>query len=304
MNKKLGDVNKQPGNLHKAVAAVRAQSGDLAELELLNRLPAPWCQGRLEPLALGLTNCNYRLRLSSGRSYFLRLGHPDPVRLGIDRATEWQLYQGAVGQGLALACHHSDPASGLMLLDWCDDPNWVQAPPPPAEQPRLLAEVLRRLHRLPLPRVVMAVRAHSAGYRARLAQVPAWLPALERGLLASREPDDCWLPCHHDLNPANLLGSRPWVIDWEYGAAGHPGFELASIVRTHGWSEEQQSQLENCYLEDRGGTHKLLNGKGFQADAFLPWVDYIALLWGLLMAEQQAGPDYQTLIDRHRQRLE
>ncbi|MGY6037451.1 phosphotransferase [Aeromonas sp. AE23HZ002T15] len=278
--------------------------GDLAELALLASLPAPWCQGRLEPLGEGLTNCNYRLTLPSGRRGFLRRGHPDPVRLGIDRATEWQLYRGAMGQGIALPCHHSDPASGLMLLDWCDEPNWALSPPPPDEQPRLLAEVLGRMHRLPVPKVVMAVRAHAKGYRDRLAQVPDWLPALERALLASREPDDCWLPCHHDLNPANLLGPKPWVIDWEYGAAGHPGFELASIVRTHGWCEEQQRQLESCYLEGREGAHKLLNGKGFQADAFLPWVDYIGLLWGLLMAEQQPGPDYQALIDKNRQRLE
>ncbi|MGL5813317.1 MAG: phosphotransferase [Aeromonas sp.] len=278
--------------------------GDLAELSLLASLPAPWCQGRLEPLGEGLTNCNYRLTLPSGRSGFLRRGHPDPVRLGIDRATEWQLYRGAMGQGIALPCHHSDPASGLMLLDWCDEPNWALSPPPPDEQPRLLAEVLGRMHRLPVPKVVMAVRAHAKGYRDRLAQVPGWLPALERALLASREPDDCWLPCHHDLNPANLLGPKPWVIDWEYGAAGHPGFELASIVRTHDWCEEQQRQLENCYLEGREAAHKLLNGKGFQAEAFLPWVDYIGLLWGLLMAEQQTGPDYQALIDKNRQRLE
>jgi thiamine kinase len=36
----------------------------------------------------------------------------------------------------------------------------------------------------------------------------------------------------------------------------------------------------------------------------LPWVDYIGLLWALLMAEQQPGPDYQALIDINRQRLE
>ena len=280
-----------------------ARQGALTDLALLASLPAPWCNGRLAPLGRGLTNGNYRLSLPSGQRAFLRCGHPDPVRLGIDRATEWQLYQGAVGQGLALPCHHGDPASGLMLLAWCDEPNWAEQPPAPEAQPALLAEVLTRLHRLPVPTVVMAVRAHSAGYRDRLARVPGWLPALERGLLASREPTDCWLPCHHDLNPANLLGPRPWVIDWEYGAAGHPGFEVASIQRTHGWSEEQRRQLESCYLEGVGA-HKLLNDKGFQADAFLPWVDYIGLLWALLMAEQQPGPEYQALIDTNRQRLE
>ncbi|MFQ1712392.1 phosphotransferase [Aeromonas veronii] len=267
---------------------------------LLACLPAPWREGRLEPLGLGLTNCNYRLLLPSGRSYFLRQGHSDPVRLGIDRPTEWQLYQGAMAEGLALPCHYGDPASGLMLLEWCDEPNWVHAAPPAADQPRLLAEVLRKLHRLPLPAVMMAVRAHAAGYRARLARIPSWLPALERGLLASSEPNDCWRPCHHDLNPANLLGSKPWVIDWEYGAAGHPGFELASIQRTHEWPAERRDELEAHYLQ-AVPRHQWPD---FQSEAFLPWVDYIGLLWALLMAEQQPSLDYDTLIAINRQRLE
>ncbi|ATL92103.1 hypothetical protein CK911_04295 [Aeromonas sp. CU5] len=271
---------------------------------LLASLPAPWRDGLLEPLGTGLTNSNYRLRLPSGRSYFLRQGHPDPVRLGIDRVTEWQLYQGAMAEGLALPCHYGDLASGLMLLVWSDEPNWAHAAPAAADQPRLLAEVLRKLHRLPLPAVVMAVRAHAAGYRARLAHIPPWLPGLERGLLASREPHDCWRPCHHDLNPANLLGSKPWVIDWEYGAAGHPGFELASIQRTHEWPAERREALEAHYLQALP-RHQWPD---FQSEAFLPWVDYIGLLWALLMAEQQASPDdshdYDTLIAINRQRLE
>ncbi|EKP0261968.1 phosphotransferase [Aeromonas sobria] len=271
---------------------------------LLANLPAPWREGQLEPLGTGLTNSNYRLRLPSGRSYFLRQGHPDPLRLGIDRVTEWQLYQGAMAEGLALPCHYGDPASGLMLLAWCDEPNWAHAAPAAAEQPRLLADVLRKLHRLPLPTVVMAVRAHAAGYRARLAHIPSWLPGLERSLLASREPDDCWRPCHHDLNPANLLGSKPWVIDWEYGAAGHPGFELASIQRTHEWPAERRRALEEHYLRSLPRHER----PDFQSEAFLPWVDYIGLLWALLMAEQQASPDdspdYDTLIAINRQRLE
>ncbi len=45
--------------------------------------------------------------------------------------------------------------------------------------------------------------------------------------------------------------------------------------------------------------------RGFhEPGLFAPWVDYIGLLWALLMAEQQPGPDYQALIDLNRQRLE
>nr|WP_236757861.1 phosphotransferase [Aeromonas cavernicola] len=273
---------------------------DPAVHALLTSLPPPWRDGTLTPIMAGLTNRNYRLRLPSGRSYFLRQGHPQPQRLGIDRATEWQLYEGAMAMGLAPPCHYQDPLADLLLLTWCDEPTWQQAPPPRPAQPALLASALLTLHRLPLPKVVMAVRAHAAAYRARLTAPPHWLPALERGVLASHEPNNDWRPCHHDLNPANLMGGRPWIIDWEYGAAGHPGFELASIQRTHGWQPNEREALEAHYLQAQPRHLRI----PFQSEAFLPWVDYIALLWALLMAEQQPRCDYQQLIDSNRQRLE
>lgn len=96
------------------------------------------------------------------------------------------------------------------------------------------------------------------------------------------------------------MGSRPRVIDWEYGASGHPGFEVASIQRTHGWQDAQREALEQSYCERAGGRSAR---SVFRAGPFA-WVDYIGLLWALLMAEQQPGPDYQALIDLNRQRLE
>ena len=88
------------------------------------------------------------------------------------------------------------------------------------------------------------------------------------------------------------------------GAAGHPGFELASIQRTHEWPAERRDALEAHYLQALP-RHQWPD---FQSEAFLPWVDYIGLLWALLMAEQQASPDdshdYDTLIAINRQRLE
>jgi thiamine kinase len=63
-------------------------------------------------------------------------------------------------------------------------------------------------------------------------------------------------------------------------------------------------QLESCYLEAMDGAPTGLGQPGDSGRAFLPWVDYIGLLWALLMAEQQPGPDYQALIDINRQRLE
>ncbi|MEW7867013.1 choline/ethanolamine kinase family protein [Aeromonas diversa] len=259
-------------------------------------LPAPWCDAAVDAVAGGLTNRNLRLRAADGRRAFLRIGHPSPEHLGIDRHQEWRLYQQAAQAGLAPPCLFADPGRGVLLLEWCDEPSWAERPPSQAEAISALAHLLAGLHRLPVPEVSMAVRPHARRYRRQLFTVPDWLSALERPLLASREPAGALRACHHDLNPANLLGPRPWVVDWEYGAAGHPGFELASILRTHGWCEERGDELEACYLAGGGACSELT----FRP--FLPWVDYIALLWALV--RQQEGEEMSSWIDSYRQRLE
>lgn len=263
----------------------------------MNGLPPPWSSAALTPLPGGLTNRNARLSLADGRQAFLRIGHPDPASLGIDRAVEWQLYQAAAAQGLAPACHFADPARGILLLDWCPAPSWAEAPPPKEAAIAALARVLVALHRFSVPHVRMGVRPHAERYRRQLLAPPAWLNALERALLASHEPEGLWLPCHHDLNPANLLGARPLVIDWEYGAAGHPGFEVASILRTHGWSEQDGEALEACYLAEGGACSRLV----FRP--FLPWVDYIALLWALVR-QGEGDTGIERWIAHYRERLE
>lgn len=261
-------------------------------------LPAPWQAATCTPLAGGLTNQNYRLQLDDGRQAFLRIGHPAPESLGIDRTLEWQLYSAAAKAGLAPASLFHDLPSGALLMAWCDEPNWALAPPAQRDAMAALAGVLVALHRLPLPTGQMAVRTHSARYRRQLSSIPPWLGALERALLASKAPSDLWLPCHHDLNPANLLGPRPWVVDWEYGAAGHPGFEIASIVRTHGWAVEAGDALCEHYRHQGGVAERI----AFRP--FLPWVDYIALLWTLVRREQAPDAGLDEWIERYRCQLE
>ena len=146
----------------------------------------------------------------------------------------------------------------------------------------------------------MAVRAHAAGYRARLAHIPSWLPALERGLLASSEPMiagalatmisirlTCW-----EANPGSSTGSMARQVT--------PALSSPASKRTHEWPAERRDELEAHYLQ-AVPRHQWPD---FQSEAFLPWVDYIGLLWALLMAEQQPSLDYDTLIAINRQRLE
>ena len=171
---------------------------------------------------------------------------------------------------------------------------------PAALQPVLLAGVLTRLHRLPVPSVVMAVRAHSAGYRARLARVPAWLPALERG---------CWPAASPPIAGSLAIMISIRLICWGAGPGSSTGSMAPLGIPVSKWPASS-APTAGRMPSARHWSRAIASGQGAGQPArlsepgLLPWVDYIGLLWALLMAEQQPGPDYQALIDLNRQRLE
>ena len=55
--------------------------------------------------------------------------------------------------------------------------------------------------------------------------------------------------CHNDLLPANLIdaGDRLWLVDWEYGGAGHPLFDLANASANASLTGEQDHALLDAY---------------------------------------------------------
>ncbi|GIU53109.1 phosphotransferase [Shewanella sp. KT0246] len=71
----------------------------------------------------------------------------------------------------------------------------------------------------------------------------SWLTDLESCLIRPQF-------CHRDLSPFNLLLQQDNLlcIDFEYCAASHPMFDLASILATHQLTEQQAKDLSEQYL--------------------------------------------------------
>ncbi|GAA3532406.1 choline kinase family protein [Zobellella aerophila] len=249
---------------------------------LLALLPAAF-DGELTPLAGGLTNRSWRLDTLNG-SYWLRLGCTRPEWLGIDRQRELCAHRAAADEGLAPVVRFAEPALGILVLDWLDESPWPQLD---AVAVATLAVALNKLHGLSPPLPQLDLRVQLAGYLSRLRQLPAEiaavLPLFERPAL-NRPFTPVF--CHNDLNGTNLLGPRPWLIDWEYAAMGDAAFELAVVWDSFGLDEQRGPGLVERYAR-AGGDVSLARVR-----ARLPWVQLITALWAALRWQQSADTRY------------
>lgn len=259
---------------------------------LLAALPEAW-RGRLTALAGGHTNRSFRLDNTHGR-FWLRLGCARAEALGIDRRRELQAHSAAAEAGLAPPIRFACPDSGVLVLDWLDQPDWRRAPGPLAAlMPRVAA-----LHRLPAGLAPLDLAAHAGRYLDRLAPVPGWLaeawPAFSAPAL---NPPFSPVPCHHDLTAGNLLGGRPWLLDWEYAGLGDPAFDLAVIADDRGLDRAGRARMLACYRAAGG----VLDDDRLRAR--LPWVALLTALWAALQYQYHGTPDYGGLLEQARRRL-
>jgi len=224
------------------VAEALAAADELELRECLRNCMATQslADGNVTRIAGGLSNRAWRLD-ANGASWFVRLGHPQAARLGVDRESERAVLQAVAAAGLAPAVHACDPASGLLVTRYIHGRTWTAGDAARVENLRRAAERLRQLHELPVPAGVSSV-----DYQSQALRLAAALPAgdatsaslAERAAIAFRNVGDGAQPstlCHNDLHHLNLLddGDRLWLVDWEYGGLGNPLFDVASFLTLH-----------------------------------------------------------------------
>ena len=257
---------------------------DADEQELRARLAACTATrglagGRIARIEGGLTNKAWRLDANGGR-WFVRLGHPQSIRLGVDRTSECIVVRAAAAAGLAPAVHACDPASGLLVTRFVDGRTWTATDVQGTGSLQRVAERLRQLHGLPLPAGV-----HDVDYERQASQLAADLPGCDatatrlagRAAAAFERIGDGGYPtamCHNDLHHLNLLddGERLWLVDWEYGGRGNPLFDVAGFLALHDLGPAATREFLEAYgLLDA-------TARGHLDDA--RWLfDYVQWLW-------------------------
>ncbi|WP_319783744.1 choline/ethanolamine kinase family protein [Oceanisphaera sp. IT1-181] len=267
----------------------------LAEL-----LPAQF-QGQLTPLAGGLTNHSWRLDAPQ-QSYWLRMGNTHSESLGINRGQELVAHQAAADADLAPLIHYAKPELGILLLDWLPESDWEllvgESHQDCAPNLALLMGKVAQLHQLTPVLNALSLNEQAEHYLRQLSPLSAEHQHYARCFeQANLNLDYSPVFCHHDLNAANVLGARPWLIDWEYAAFGDAAFELAVIADSFKLSEQGVRQL----LADYNAAGGEVSYARFQARR--PWVQWLTLLWAALQYQYTGQSDYRLLQEQATRQL-
>ncbi len=257
---------------------------DLDERELRVRLRAcaatrPLAEGRVTRIDGGLSNRAWRLD-ANGERWFVRLGHPQAARLGVDRGSECAVLHAVAAAGLAPGVHACVPADGLLVTRFIEGRTWARTDARSPDSLRRVAGCLRRLHELPVPDGV-----HRVDYARQAERLAADQPAHDAtGAVLARRAAESFARigdggyatalCHNDLHHLNLLddGDRLWLVDWEYSGCGNPLFDVASFLALHDLGPDPTEAFLQSYGRLRPADRGCLD------DAC--WLfDYVQWLW-------------------------
>ncbi len=216
---------------------------------------------RTAPLGGGITNRNFRVD-TGGESFVLRIGGDKTELLGIDRRNEYAANEAAAAIGLAPPVVYFIEPEGYLVTRFLEGRPLPHQDMGRAENIRRVAAELARFHAVPrIPgefspfRTVESYAGTARQYGVAFPSNWSWLAArLSEIETALRRQPFMPCPCHNDLLNENFLaqdsdaGIRIRILDWEYAGMGDPAFDLANFAVHHGFTEEQDRYLLECYL--------------------------------------------------------
>jgi len=252
-------------------------------------------------LGAGLVNETYRV-LRDGNAYSMRLARSNRDDLGLDRAWEARVLEGAVAADLAPALEYCDPQRGILIARWVDGRFWTPADAREPKNISRMAGCLRRIHALEMPAPVRAMspRKWLDYYGAALSRgsgqgdVSAETPVQQADTRGARDfaaaaarqlaalaalPGVDPVLCHSDLHTLNLIdrGGSLILLDWEYAHASDPLWDLAGWGANNDFEDPIRHELLGSYLG------RPPSGDEYLRLQLLSWLyDYVCLLWSEL----------------------
>lgn len=257
-------------------------------------------------LAGGITNQNYRVD-TGGESFVIRLAGANTELLGINRAYEYAAHRAAAGLGIAPEIIYFIEPEGYLVTRFIEG-----RPLPPEEigRPeniRRVAEALRQIHALPeIPGAFSPFRTVE-DYTTIARRYGVNFPDSFQTLLARMQQVEAAFlqqpfrpcPCHNDLLNENFLDDgRLRILDWEYAGMGDPFFDLANFAVHHGFSDDQERFLLECYFGQATPAH-LARLKLMKVMS-----DFREAMWGMVqIGISKLDFDFRGYADKHFQRM-
>lgn len=239
----------------------------------------------IEELRGGLTNRVYKLGRGD-EAYVLRLDDEHTDTFGLNRSRELTILRNASAAGLAPDICYANVERGILLSRYIDGRVWTADDLASRVNIEALAEVLRRIHVLPLSGERFDSVGVSGSYLGKLESRSDLHQFGERcaAIIESADKITLCCCCHNDVVAANVIASPNLVLlDWEYACDNDPMFDLASLIVYHELDEATVDVLLNAYAG--GSVPELRERLEVQTRV------YGAILWLWLASRHMLNPN-------------
>jgi thiamine kinase len=225
-------------------------SDQLNAFEALDLIPG-WdpADFAVQELKGGLTNRTYYLRRDE-KGYVLRLDAEGADFFKFDRSNEVSVLDAASKAGLGPEVIHDDREFGILMLEFLPGRVWDESDLRVQGALEALANLLRKVHSLPLCGTRIDVHAVSISYENYLEKRHGLHAFATQcvDVIASVPVHDAVVCCHNDIVAANIVEStRLMLIDWEYACDNDSMFDLASAIGFHNLDAKSSAILLNAY---------------------------------------------------------
>ncbi len=215
-------------------------------LEKLQNIPAFQSVGIIDvkPFAEGLSNQS--MLVSTDRSQWVVRFNQQQI--GINRKLEQQVLQLIEPLNICPKIIECNPANGYLISEYIPKPTWIRSTFNNKQQLARLKNQLDRVHQVPFNHLASRLDQRMMNYVQSLPVVPDDLHTTIIQQIEQLENLEFWQVClylcHYDLNPSNLLGNQPLIIDWEFAGQGHGLIDW--LILEH----ETGHDLQHCYPRD------------------------------------------------------
>lgn len=199
-------------------------------------------------LSDGPTNASFEIE-QGGERFVLRTDKPAAAEFGLERTAEREVIAALAAAGLGERAVYFDAQSGIYLRSFMPGRSWTAEDLQNPSNLERLAELLKRVHRLPPAGPLFDPVGAASRYAAQLgtAEAREIFRDIEREFPTLKA--DRPVLCHNDLVHTNMLESdQLMLIDWEWAGGGDSFFDLAVVVQHHGLCEDLVRGFLASYL--------------------------------------------------------
>jgi aminoglycoside phosphotransferase (APT) family kinase protein len=209
----------------------------------LSQIPTIKSAGLLDvtPFDQGLSNQSLLVETRKGQ-WVVRLNRP---QVGVNRSLEAEILQLIEPLKITPTIIENNPKAGYLITEYLAKPTWTRANFADANQLESLQSQLKHLHSIRFKHVSSRLDQRLKLYLQTFTAIPSDISQSITEQITHLNELDFWPACnhlcHYDLNPNNIMGDQPMIIDWEFAGQGHPLIDWLII------EHETGHDLRACY---------------------------------------------------------